>query len=415
MSEQLNRLVDEQNRVWRRMCDIRDAAEAENRDLTAEERTNWDTAEKRLTEVSGDIERLQRMDALDTVDRSGLVVAGGAGETDPRGAGEADPAQRYGDAFESYMRRGMDRLSPEQRDLLMENFSEVRAQGVSAGADGGYMVPEGFRNTLTETMKAFGGIQSVANVITTSSGNNLPWPTNDDTGNEGAILAENTQVGELDVTLGQNNLGAHTYTSKLVRASLQLLQDSAFDLNAWLPRKLGERIGRAAAGHFATGTGTGEPLGITNATVGYTGPVSGTATIAYNDLLELEHSVDPAYRTSAQYVLSDAELKLIRKLKDANDRPLWVPTPAPGFPATINGFRYTIDNKMPAPAPSAKSIVFGDISAGYIIRQVQGVQMLRLAERYADFLQVGFLGFARMDATIDDSAAMRVFQHGAAA
>ncbi|AIJ26366.1 phage major capsid protein [Amycolatopsis methanolica] len=409
MSEQLKRLIEEQNTVWKRMCDIRDAAAAENRDLTAEERANWDQAETRLTEVSGDIERLERFAQLETVDRSQVVTSSGA----PVGGGD-EAAQRYSEAFERYMRGGMDRLSGEQRQLLMENFSELRAQGVSTDTAGGYLVPEGFRAVMSETMKAFGGLLNVATVITTSTGNDLPWPTNDDTGNEGAILGENTQVTEQDVVLGQRKLLAHTYTSKLVRVSLQLLQDSAFDINVWLPRKLGERIGRAVAGHLATGTGTNQPEGITtNITVGKTGAAGQVTSIIYDDLVDLEHSVDPAYRTNARYLLSDSALKMIRKLKDADNRPLWVPVPAPGFPSTINGFPYTIDNKMPVPAASAKSIVFGDIAAGYIVRQVLDVQTLRLTERYADFLQVGFLGFARLDGKPDDAAAIRAYAHPA--
>jgi len=405
----LERLIDEQNKLWKRMCDIRDAAEREGRDLTAEERANWDEAEKRLTEVSGDIERLERMARLEKVDWSQVVVTGGGGDDVA-----ADRRAAYEEAFGLWLRGGMERLNPEQRQMLAAAYEEVRAQGTSPDTAGGYLVPEGFRNVMTETLKAFGGIMNVANVITTSTGNPLVWPTNDDTGNVGAILGENTQVTEQDVTFGQNTLGAHTYTSNLVRVSLQLLQDSAFDLESWLPRKLGERIGRAAAQHFATGSGTGQPQGITQGTVGVTGATSAQPVITYDDLVDLEHSVNSAYRSRARYVLSDAALKLIRKLKDSQDRPLWVPVPAPGFPATINGYPYTVDDGMPAPAPDAVSIAFGDFQAGYVIRQVQGVQVMRLSERYADYLQVGFLGFSRLDGRIDDASAFRLFKHGPA-
>jgi HK97 family phage major capsid protein len=234
----------------------------------------------------------------------------------------------------------------------------------------------------------------------------------------GALLADLRVLGEQDATLGENELGAYTFTSKLVRVSWQLLDDSAFDLPTFLARKLGERIGRAQAPYLVSGTGTSQPTGlVTNATAGVTGAVSATAAITYDNLIDLEHSVDPAYRESprTRYVLSDGALKLIRKLKDADDRPLWVPVPAPGFPATINGFPYTVDNSMAAPAPDGRSIIFGDVFAGLIVRVVQGIQMVRLNERYADFLQTGFFGFARMDCVPDDTAAVKAFVHGAAA
>lgn len=414
MSERLNRLVSRQHEIWNRMQDIQRSAETENRDWTAEERTNYDAAETDLVTVSGDIEREQRAIQRELVSLPAVTPVGSDAPERPE---PEDRAAAYEDAFNVYMRRGMSRCTPDQQTLLERNFvAEERAQGVGTDAAGGYMVPEGFRNVMTETMLAYGGLMNLATVITTSTGNPLPWPTNNDTGNVGAILGENTQIGEQDLTLGQNQLGAYTYTSKLVRVSLQLLQDSAFNINEWLPRKLGERIGRAEAPHLVSGTGTGQPTGlVSSATVGVTGGVSAQPAITYDNLIDLEHSVDPAYRSNARYVLSDGALKILRKLKDADGRPLWVPIPAPGFPATINGFPYTIDNSMAAPVASGRSIIFGDIAAGYIIRVVQGVQMVRLAERYMDFLQVGFFGFARMDAKPDDTAAVKAFVHGAAA
>ncbi|MEV4863264.1 phage major capsid protein [Streptomyces ossamyceticus] len=413
MPVQLQRLIDEQNTVWQRMQDIQSAAEAENRDLTAEERQNWDAAEARLTEVSGDIERLNRMAQLSQIDRSQIAVT--TGEPEGRRGGDAEEqARRYAEAFSIYMRGGMDRLTSEQRNLMMDQEVDLRAMGAGVDTAGGFTVPDEFRNIMTETMKAFGGLLNLADVIPTSTGADLPWPTNDDTGNEGEILGENAAAGEQDLSLGGRKLKAFTFSSKQVRLSLQLLQDSAFNLETWVPKKLGERIGRRAARAFTTGTGVDQPEGlVTSAVVGKTGASGQTTSVIYDDLVDLEHSVDSAYRPNARYLMHDSTLKVIRKLKDSQQRPLWVPIPAPGFPATINGFEYALDNSMPTPAASAKTIAFGDFKAGYVIRQVQSVQTLRLVERYAEYLQVAFLGFARMDGMIQDSAAVRTYQHAA--
>src|SRR5690606_9353822 len=123
-------------------------------------------------------------------------------------------------------------------------------------------------------------------------------------------------------------------------------------------------------------------------------------------------SVDPAYRNNGRvrYVLSDGALKMARKLKDGDDRPLWVPVPAPGFTSTLNGYSYTVDNSMAAPAPGARSILFGDVFSAYVVRQVHGVQMVRLDERFADLLQTAFFAYARMDAIPDDLGAVRVLE-----
>ncbi|MET9099949.1 phage major capsid protein [Streptomyces antibioticus] len=413
MSVQLRRLVEEQNTVWQRMQDIQSAAESENRDLTAEERQNWDQAEERLTEISGDIDRLNRMAQLQQIDRSQVVSTTGE-PGDRRGTDAEEQARRYNDAFGVYLRGGMDRLTPDQRDLMMAHQVDMRSMGAGIDTAGGFTVPDEFRNLMTETMKAFGGLLGLADVITTSTGTDLKWPTNDDTGNEGELLGENQPAGEQDLNVGGKTLKAHIFSSKQVRLSLALLQDSAFSLDQWVPKKLGERIGRRAARAFTTGTGVDQPEGLTTAAaVGKQGASGQTTSVIYDDLVDLEHSVDSAYRPNAEYLMADATLKVIRKLKDTQGRPIWVPIPAPGFPATINGFKYNLDNSMPSPAASAKTIAFGDYKAGYVIRQVQAVQTLRLVERYAEYLQVGFLGFARLDGGIQDSSAIRMYQHAA--
>ncbi|MFF5001706.1 phage major capsid protein [Streptomyces phaeochromogenes] len=412
MPAQLDRLIEEQNKTWQRMQDIQNLAEREARDWTTEERTNWDAAEARLTEVSSDIERLNKMAALDKIDRSQIVTTTGE-PADRRGDG-AEQTKRYAEAFSTYLRGGMDRLTSEQRNMMMDQQVDLRAMGGNTDIGGGFTVPDEFRNIMTETMKAFGGVFGLADVITTSTGADLNWPTNDDTSNEGEILGENVAAGEQDIQVGGKKLKAYTFSSKQVRLSLQLLQDSAFGLEAWVPKKLGERIGRRAARAWTTGTGVDQPEGITtNAVVGKTGAGGQTTSIIYDDLVDIEHSVDVAYRAGAQYLMHDLMLKVIRKLKDSQQRPLWQPIPAPGFPATINGFTYNIDNSMPVPAASAKSIAFGDFKAGYLIRQVLDVQTLRLVERYAEYLQVAFLGFSRMDGMINDSSAIRLYQHPA--
>lgn len=411
----LETLVEERTKLWDRMQEIQRVAEDEQRDWTAEERTNWDAANERIDTVCADIDRLERSARLAAVDYSQVVDTTEGAETAPVVPDER--AQQYRDAFNGYIRHGMSGLPVEQQ-MLLQNFGtsqEARAQGVGTDSAGGYLVPDEFRAQITEVIKQFGGLMQHANVITTSGGNPMSWATNDDTGNIGAILGENTQIGEQDLTFGQKQIGAYTYTSKLVRVSWQLLQDSAFGLEPFLARKLGERIGRAYALDFVTGTGTAEPQGlVAAATAGVTGATSAQPAITYDNLVDLEHSIDPAYRANARYVLSDGALKILRKLKDADGRPIWQPVPAPGFPAQINGFPYTIDNSMAVPAAAARTIVFGDLNAGYLVRQVLGIQLVTMRERYADYLQNGYFAYSRMDAMVDNADAVRVFVHGAA-
>lgn len=406
--EKLRRLIDERAKLWGEIQDIRERAEkAVGEDAVEVDtalRNALDAIEAKDAEVETE-QRVVRMEKLEIPDP--MPVESKRTE---------DDVDAYAEAFGAMLRRGAGSLTPEQRSVLQSGFSEVRAQGAGTDSAGGYTVPDVFLAQMTETMKAYGGLLSVVDVINTATGQDMSWPSNDDTSNTGAILAENTQItGDADVTFGTVPLSAYMYTSKIIKVSFQLLQDSAFNLNAWLPGKIAERIGRAVAAHIANGSGSSQPKGVSKVTVGVNGAKSATAKITYDDLVDLEHSVDPAYRTNARYAFHDSALALIRKMKDDNGRPLWVPSLAPGVPSTINGRPYTVDNGLPEPAASAASVFFGDFKAAYTARQVAGAQVLRLTERYADYLQVGFLGFQRWGGTIDDTSAVKSFKHGAAA
>lgn len=413
MSARLKTLLDKRANAWSQAQDIRTRAEADGYNLTTEEDETWQRALDDVEKLSKQIEVEERHARLNAIAPAAESVA-------PTQRDDVDPeAGEYRQAFNAMLRRGVGRLSADQQSVLERGFGEIDTRALSSVTDaaGGYTVPDEFSNRLVETMKAYGGLLGIVDVLTTASGTDLLWPTNDDTANEGAILDENTQISEQDVAFGQGKLKAYTYTSKLIRVPLQLLQDSAIDIEAFLARRIGERIGRAVAGHIATGAGTTQPVGVANATVGFgvgvTGATGNATTVTYDSLVDLEHSVDPAYRGSAQYAMNDLTLAAIRKLKDSQNRPLWVPSVAGGVPSTINGRPYTIDNKLPAPAANAKSILFGDFKTGYIARRVSGAQVLRLSERYADFLQVGFFGFARWDGVIQDAAAVKAYKHSA--
>lgn len=405
-------------RVWGQMCALMDGARDAGRDLEAEEARQYDELEVELNQLTETLERTERHAEIEgrlTEVREEVVFAQDArtGETtETRG----EDVER---AFGEFLRRGLNDMSPEARSLMQARWvqgEEMRAQGIATDAAGGYTVPDQFWNRIAETMVAYGGMLGVANVITTSTGATLPWPTNDDTANVGAILDENTQVTEQDVTFGQRSIGAYVYTSKLIRVSFQLLQDTAFNLDTFIQRKFAERLGRIHNTHFTVGTGIGQPQGIvTAASAGKTGVAGQTTSVIHDDLVDLEHSIDPAIRGlgRVRYMLNDNTLAAIRKIKDADGRPLWQPSLQAGVPDLLNGKPYTVNQDVPDMAANAKSILFGDFQLGYVVRQVRGMQVLRLTERYADFLQVGFLAFDRMDGAADDPSAVKAYVNSA--
>ena len=338
-------------------------------------------------------------------------------------AGWALPASKRSEQMvQSAQRAGYDLNAKEinfrlpkfaMRSLAKDDVQEWErrtAQGTTSGAVGQYLVPNEAMRALEVSMLAFGGMRSVATVIRTETGADLPIPTVNDTGTTGEIITENNVANEGGVTFAQTVLQSFLYSSKYILVSQQLLQDSAFNVGELLGRLMGERIARITNSHFTTGTGSGTPRGVVAAAGDSTVTAASATLFTYDEILDLVHSVDPAYRENgrARFMLSDTCLKNIKKIKvlqysgDVTGTPLWQPSMQLGSPDTILGFPYSINQAVAVPASGAKSIIFGDLSK-YMIRDVRDVTIQRLDERFAEYHQVAFLAFSRHDGDLLDA------------
>lgn len=421
----LQELREQRANIWSQMTEIMERSSGAP---AGEDAAAYDRAETDLDDLGTRIERAERhADAearMAAVDRRGVVAPADAGSADA-GNGQTEQERAYASAFSRFVRSvgGTNSLSDEDRRLIQGGFVAgeqfKNAAGVGTGAAGGFTVPPAFRDKIVQALLAYGPMLQLAETFDTDTGVNIPWPTNDDTANEGAILGENTQITEQDVTLGTNALDAYMYTSKLVRVSYQLMQDRP-DFDTWLAGRLGERLARVYNRHFTVGTGTAQPDGIvTSATVGITGSgsLASTGGFTYDNLIDLIESMDDAYLQSlnARFMMHQTVRKALRKIKDTTGMPIWQPGLQAGTPDSLLGYPTSINNHMPALATGSKSLLFGDIREAYVIRLVRQNELVRLNERYADFLQVGFFAFGRTDGTLQNSAAVRVMQTTATA
>jgi HK97 family phage major capsid protein len=402
----LQDLREKRANVWAQAQEF-NSRNAAGADMTAEDEAAWQRALDEVDQLGSQIATRERTERLD----ARFAEIDGEQRGDFRG-GNDDPDERYRSAWNAWVRSGISGVNAEQRDLLEANF---RALNTESGAGGGYTVPAGFWNKVTETMKMFGGVLQVAEIVRTSTGAPLPWSTNDDTSNTGEILDEGNALGEQDVLFGTRTLGAYTASSKLIRVSNLLLQDAGIDLEGFLGRRVGERIGRIQNTRLTTGTGASQPQGlITGATTGKT--TAGATAITYLELVDLIHSVDPAYRASGncRWMLHDLILAYVRKIKDDSGgagvgRPIWEPSVQAGVPDLLLGYPYAINMDMASTvATTNKTMAFGDFRAGYVVRKVTGGTMSRLTERYAEYLQTGFFGYERFDGLVQDPSAYKL-------
>jgi HK97 family phage major capsid protein len=320
---------------------------------------------------------------------------------------------RFFDAMKEYLRmKDAHNLSAETRAILGGQLAEFRDMGVGTGSLGGYLVPQGFVYDVENAMKYFGDMLATSTIMDTATGNLMPYPTDNDTSNKGELVGEGVQVSDQDVTIGQINFNAWKFSTKMVKLSIELLQDSAFDLETFLKNKFAERLGRALNTYFTTGTGTSQPMGVlTAATAGVVavgssantgGAETGGSSIGTKDFSALEHSVDKAYRQGAIYVMHDLTELAVKEVLDKYGRPIWQAGLAVNAPDTINGYQVSINNDMPTIALNAQTVLFGQLKK-YTIRRVKELAIVKLSERYADYGQVAFLGFARYDGQLMDA------------
>lgn len=448
-------LREQRGPLVEQMQDILRKANEENRELTAEEKEQFDKLDKDQQALKDRADRQERIECFeretdDCHDRRSTqpqhATCHGDGSSDSRGTiatGRGDDEDRsrptIGQALRGWLLmpsgqvqqsdidamqafginggqrqltlqctrnglrpRSLHEARERERDMY-ERIArgEYRAQSVGTTTAGGYTVPDEMMAAIDVALLQFGGMLATSSVLETATGADLPVPTTNDTAQKGAILAENTTATEQDVTFGQVVLQAYKYQSKMVRVSYELLQDSNVNVPELLGRLLGERIGRIINDHFSTGTGTGQPNGIVTAATS-SGVTAAAAQYTWQEILQLKHSVDPAYRgPGSGFMGNDTTLRLLKTTVDSQQRPIWLPNLTAGEPDRFDGHPFYINQSM-ASGSSAKALLFGQLDK-YMIRRVMSFDLLRLDERYAEYAQVAWLGFARYDGDLIDA------------
>lgn len=325
-------------------------------------------------------------------------------------------------ALRAYLTGGINALDQEQIASLKSRITPdiQNAMSTTTGSEGGYTVMQEYYQTLTQALKAYGGIRSEATIFQTGTGAQMTFPTTDATAEIGEIVGQNAAVAGQDTTFGTVSLDVYKYSSKKIALPFELVQDSMFDLEGYITALLAMRIGRITNTHFTTGTGTGQPRGIvTAAASGKVGSTGQTVTVTYDDLIDLIHSVDSLYRAQGPcFGMADSSVKVLRKIKDAQNRPIFVPgyeTGVPGgAPDTLLGYPICVMNEMASMAANAKSILFGNFKS-YFIREVMDLTLFRMTDSAFTLNgQIGFVGFTRMGGnSIDVGGAVKYYQNSA--
>jgi HK97 family phage major capsid protein len=371
-----------------------------------------------VANIDTEITREQRVVGLgeDVTPEQERELALAAGISAGRGNGQSDESR----AMRAFMSGGVTNLLPEDSHRMRNRQTpDIRnAMSTTTPAEGGFTTAPEWQRNLEEAMKSYSGLRQLAFVMRTATGTTINFPTTDATAEEGEIVGQNTLTNTLDTAFGNTTIDVYKYSSKSIALPFELIQDSFIDIEAYINRLLGIRLGRITGKHYQIGTGTGQPRGLNVAApVGATGTTGQTLSVTYDDLVKLEHSVDPAYRNGASvgYAMHDQSLGVVRRIKDSQGRPIFVPgyeTGSPGAPDRLLNRPITVDQFVPVMAANAKSIEFGDFSK-YTIRDVMDLTLFRMTDSaYTLKGQVGFVGFMRSGGNlVDAGGAIKCYQN----
>lgn len=393
-------LREKRAKAWDAAKQFLDAKRGADGMLSEEDTATYDKMEQDVMNLGKEIERLERQVAIDAElsKATSTPLTGKPGAK--MGKDEKEKSGRASDEYKGSFWNAMRVKAP------MPSVLNALQEGTDS--EGGYLVPDEFERTLVEALEEENVFRTLAHVIRTSSGDRkIPVVASK---GSASWVDEEVAYQESDDAFSQVSIGAYKLGT-MIKVSEELLADSVFDLEAYISKEFARRIGAREEESFFNGDGKGKPLGILAAAGGAeVGVTAASATaITADEVIDLFYSLKAPYRKNAVWLLNDATVKQIRKLKDTTGQYLWQPSLVAGTPDTILGRPVKTSAFMPTAAAGAKTIAFGDFKY-YWIADRQGRTFKKLSELYAANGQVGFMGTQRVDGKLVLPEAVKVLQ-----
>lgn len=389
-------LREKRTKLWDSTKAFLDSRRNENGLLSAEDTATYEKMEADVVSLGKEIDRLERQAVLDLELSKPTSIAI---TNKPSQHQETEKTGRASSEYKAAFWKAMKNKN---------SFDVQNALQVGTDSEGGYLVPDEFERILVEALQEENIFRQLATIITTSSGDRkIPVVATKGTA---SWVDEEGAIPESDDAFGQVSIGAYKLAT-MIKVSEELLNDSVFNLEQYIAKEFGRRLGAKEEEAFFVGDGTGKPTGIFNATggagVGIT--TASASAITIDEIMDLFYSLKSPYRKNAVFVTNDATVKSIRKLKDGNGQYLWQPSVTAGQPDTILNRPLKTSAYVPAIAAAAKTIAFGDFSY-YWVADRQGRAFQRLNELYAATGQVGFKATQRVDGKLILAEAVKVLQ-----
>lgn len=315
-------------------------------------------------------------------------------------------------AFNAYLRTGDD-------DGLRGLEVEGKAMSTAVAGDGGYLVDPQTAEQIKSTLASTASIRAIANVVAVDATSFDVLVDHTDLGagwaTETAASTE-TSTPVIDrITIPLNELSA------LPKASQRLLDDSAFDIEAWLAGRIADRFARAEADAFVNGDGVDKPRGFLDHlavaddnwawdSLGYINS-GADGDVSAEAIVDLVYALGAQYRANGTFVMNSKVAGLVRKLKDNDGRFLWSDGLSAGEPARLMGYAVLIAEDMPDAATGSLSIAFGDFTSGYTVAERPDLRVLR--DPFSAKPHVLFYATKRVGGDVSDFAAIKLLKFAA--
>lgn len=390
-------LREKRAKAWQTAKDFLDTKRGGDGLLSAEDVVVYERMETDVVAMGREIDRLERQRAID----SELDKPVNAPFVDKPGASTED--EKQGRASKVYNKAFWQNMRTKSA-----GYEVLNALQIGTDSEGGFLAPDEYERTLIEALEEQNIFRQLAHVITTSSGDRkIPVVATKGTA---AWVDEEGTIPESDDSFGMVSIGAYKLAT-MIKVSEELINDSVFNIEAYIAKEFARRIGAKEEEAFFMGDGTGKPTGIFAAAGGADLGVTAASATAFtaDEIMDLFYSLRAPYRTKAVFVMNDASVKALRKLKDGNGQYLWQPSLTAGAPDTLLNRPIHTSAYVPTIASDAKIMAFGDFGY-YWVADRQGRSFKRLNELFAQNGQVGFLGTQRVDGKLILPEAIKVLQ-----
>lgn len=381
-------LIEKRAKVWETAKNFVETHEDKNGVLSDEDTATYNKMEKEIENLTVAIDRQQRAERREAelAKPVNSPITGKPFMGDAKEVKKGRASDAYKDAMLSAMRSNF------------RNVSNVLQEGVDA--DGGYLVPEEYDRRLIDVLDGENIMRSLATKITTAGQHKINIAA---TKPAAAWIEEGGALSFGDATFDQIYLDAYKL-HVAIKVTEELLYDNAFGLENYIITQFGKALANAEEDAFLNGDGKGKPTGIFAKTGG--GQIAGTLTAAIksDDLIDLVYGLKRPYRKKASFIMNDATLASLRKLKDNNGAYIWQPSYKEGEPDRVLG--YAVHTSAFAPT---NAIAFGDYSY-YNIGDRGSRSFAELRELFAGNGMVGYVAKERVDGKLILPEAVKILK-----